>query len=88
MDSLIKVVVKYSPEMANMPARLGQDENEPLYIAPSQEYEQNKNIDLIYGNKDGKISLKDNRDFILLRIQCMIVRVISFITLIKLVLIQ
>ena len=54
--------------MANIPpAKLGQGENEPLYIAPSQEYEQNKNIDLIYGNKDGKISLKEYADFVILR---------------------
>ena len=54
--------------MANIaPAKLGQDENKALYSAPSQEYEQNKNIDLIYGNKDGEISLKEYKDFILLR---------------------
>ena len=54
--------------MANIaPAKLGQGENEPLYSAPSQEYEQNKNVDLIYGNKDGEISLKEYKDFILLR---------------------
>ena len=52
--------------MANIaPAFLGQGENEPLYSAPSQEYEQNKNVDLIYGNKDGAISLKEYKDFIL-----------------------
>jgi len=54
--------------MANIaPAYLGLGENEPLYSAPSQEYEQNKNVDLIYGNKDGVISLKEYKDFILLR---------------------
>ena len=54
--------------MANIaPAKLGQDENKALYSAPSKEYEQNKNIDLIYGNKDGEISLKEYKDFILLR---------------------
>ena len=54
--------------MANIaPAFLGQDENQALYSAPSQEYEQNKNVDLIYGNKDGVISLKEYKDFILLR---------------------
>ena len=52
--------------MANIaPAKLGQDENKPLYSDPSKEYEQNKNIDLIYGNKDGAISLKEYKDFIL-----------------------
>ena len=52
--------------MANIaPAFLGQDENKALYSAPSQEYEQNKNIDLIYGNKDGVITLKEYKDFIL-----------------------
>ena len=54
--------------MANIaPAYLGQGENEPLYSAPSQEYEQNKNVDLIYGNKDGVITLKEYKDFILER---------------------
>ena len=54
--------------MANIaPAKLGQDENKALYSDPSKEYEQNKNIDLIYGNKDGEISLKEYKDFILLR---------------------
>ena len=54
--------------MANIaPAFLGQGENEPLYSAPSQAYEQNKNVDLIYGNKDGVISLKEYKDFILQR---------------------
>ena len=54
--------------MANIaPAYLGQDENQALYSAPSQAYEQNKNVDLIYGNKDGVISLKEYKDFILQR---------------------
>ena len=47
------------------PAKLGQGENEPLYSAPSKEYEQNKNIDLIYGHKDGAISLKEYADFVI-----------------------
>ena len=54
--------------MANIaPAFLGQDENKALYSAPSEEYEQNKNVDLIYGNKDGAISLKEYKDFILIK---------------------
>ena len=54
--------------MANIaPAYLGQDENQALYSAPSKAYEQNKNVDLIYGNKDGVISLKEYKDFILQR---------------------
>ena len=52
--------------MANIaPAKLGQDENKAIYSSPSKEYEQNKNLDLIYGNKDGAISLKEYKDFIL-----------------------
>jgi len=54
--------------MANIaPAYLGQGENEPLYSAPSQEYEQNKNVDINYGNADGVITLKEYADFVIQR---------------------
>jgi len=52
-------------KMANIaPAYLGQGLDEPIYSAPSSEYEGNKNIDLLFGNKDGVITLREFQKFV------------------------
>jgi hypothetical protein len=52
--------------LANIrPADLGKlNMNSALYSSPSAAYVENKNIDLIYGNKDGSISLEEYINFI------------------------
>ena len=52
-------------KMANIaPAYLGSGLDDPIYSAPSAEYEGNKNIDLLFGNKDGVITLREYQSFI------------------------
>ena len=52
-------------KMANIaPAYLGQGLDEPIYSAPSPEYEGNKNIDLLFGNKDGVVTLREYQNFV------------------------
>jgi len=46
------------------PAYLGQPPNTVIYKSPSAEYEGNKNVDLVYGNKDGQITLQEFTNFI------------------------
>lgn len=51
--------------MANIaPAYIGQSPDKPLYKKGSNEYEDNKNIDLLYGNKDGVITAREYAIFI------------------------
>ena len=52
-------------KMANIaPAYLGQGLDEPIYSSPSANYEGNKNVDLLFGNGDGVITLREYQNFV------------------------
>lgn len=52
-------------KVANIaPSFLGADPNEPIYKAGSSAYENNKNIDLLFGNSDGAITAAEYMNFI------------------------
>jgi len=52
-------------KMANIaPAYIGQGLDEPIYSAPSENYQGNKNVDLLFGNGDGVITLREYQNFV------------------------
>lgn len=55
-------------KVANIaPAFLGKGLDEPMYRSGSKAYEGNKNIDMIYGNKDGIITANEYNNFVMVK---------------------
>ena len=55
-------------KVANIaPAFLGKGLDEPIYRSGSKAYEGNKNIDMIYGNKDGIITASEYNNFVMVK---------------------
>jgi hypothetical protein len=53
-------------KMANIaPAKLGQGLDDPIYERGTPEYEDNKNIDVMFGNSDGIITLREYEKFVI-----------------------
>ena len=52
-------------KMANIaPKYIGQGLDDPIYSAPSANYQGNKNVDLLFGNGDGVITLREYENFV------------------------